>query len=107
MILSIGGLFYLLLRNFQSGENVRVRLLTLYTIAIQKGVSGHSAGSAPKARIVFSFKEIVRLTTQQNLDLISNYHSGTNNFVCVWAPRTYNGKDREPLSGVDREMNMC
>ena len=67
MILSIGGLFYLLLRNFQSGENVRARLLILYTIAIQKGVSGHSAGSAPKDRFLFSFKELVRLTTQQNL----------------------------------------
>lgn len=69
MIRSIGGLFYLLLRNFQSGENVRVRLLTLYTIAIQKGVSGHSTGSDPKACILFSFKEIVCLTTQQKLYL--------------------------------------
>ena len=66
---SIGRLFYLLLRNFQYGENAMERLITLHMIAIQKGVSGHKAGSAPKAHILFSFKEIVHFTTQQKLYL--------------------------------------
>lgn len=87
---SIGDLFYLLLRNIQYKKNVKERLLTLYTITIQKGVLGHNAGSSPKAHILFSFEEIVHLIIQQNFlwGLIRNDHLVTNISVCVCAPGT-------------------
>lgn len=87
---SIGDLFYLLLRNTQYEKNVKERLLTLYTITIQKGALGRNAGSSPKAHILFSFEEIVHLIIPQNFlwGLIRNDRLVTNISVCVCAPGT-------------------